>query len=63
MPKGEWDAIRPLSNDRNIVIKRVDKGSFVIIWDRDDYLLETDKQLKDKNVYRDLNIMSTFSMI
>ena len=63
MPKGEWDTIRPLSDDRNIVIKRADKDSFVIIWDRDDYLLETDKQLKDKNVYRDLNIMSTFSMI
>ena len=43
MPKGEWDAIRPLSDDMNIVIKRADKGSFVIIWDRDDYLLETDK--------------------
>ena len=26
----------------------------MIIWNRNDYLLEADKQLKDKNVYRDV---------
>ena len=25
----------------------------MVIWDRKDYLLEADKQLKDKKVYRD----------
>ena len=54
MPKDEWDAIRSLADERNIVIKKADKGSCVVVWDRNDYLLETDKQLKDKNFYRDV---------
>ena len=54
MSKDEWDAIRSLADDRRIVIKRADKGSCVFIWDRNDYLLEAEKQLKDKNVYRDV---------
>ena len=35
-------------------MKRVEKGSCVVIWDRNDYLLEADKQPKDKKVYRDV---------
>ena len=54
MSKDEWDAIRSLADDRRIVIKRADKGSCVVIWDRKDYLLEAEKQLKNKNVYRDV---------
>ena len=54
MPKDEWDAIRSLADERNIVIKKADKGSCVVVWDRNDYLLETDKQLKDKKFYRDV---------
>ena len=54
MPKDEWDAIKPLADDRNIVIKKADKGSCMVIWDRNDYLLEVDKQIKDKKVYRDV---------
>ena len=54
MLKDEWDAIRSLADERNIVIKKADKGSCVVVWDRNDYLLETDKQLKDKNFYRDV---------
>ena len=38
--KEEWQAIRALVNDRTIVIKRADKESCVIVWDRMDYLLE-----------------------
>ena len=54
MPKDEWDVIRSLADDRNIVIKRADKVSCVVIWGRNDYLLEADKQLKDKKFYRDV---------
>ena len=31
MPKDEWNAVRSLADDRNIVIKRADKGSCVVI--------------------------------
>lgn len=54
MPKDELDVIRSLGDDRNIVIKRTDKGYCVVICDRNDYLFEADKQLKDKNVSRDV---------
>ena len=31
LSKEEWDAIRSLANNRNIVIKRAEKGSCVVI--------------------------------
>ena len=50
--KEEWQAIRALADDCTIVIKRADKGSCVVAWDRMDYLLEAEKQLSDTNVYK-----------
>ena len=44
--------MRSLADDRSIVIKRANKGSHVVVWDRDDYLKETKKQLGDENEYR-----------
>ena len=44
--------MRSLADDRSIVIKRADEGSDVVVWDRDDYLKETKKQLGDGNEYR-----------
>ena len=34
LSKDEWQAIRSLAEDRSIVIKKADKGSCVLIWDR-----------------------------
>ena len=42
LSKEEWDTIRSLADDRNIVIKRADKGSCVVIWDRNDYVKEAE---------------------
>ena len=36
----EWKAIRSPADDRNIVIKKPDKGSCVVTWDRNDYIAE-----------------------
>ena len=36
------------------VIKKPDKGSTVVVWDRNDYILEAEKQLSDANVYEDV---------
>ena len=47
----EQEAIRNLQSDDSIVIKPADKGSGVVVWDRNDYLLEAEKQLSDKEVY------------
>ena len=50
----EWKALRDLAEDKSIVIKSADKGSCVVIWDREDYLKEADRQLSDNKIYRDV---------
>ena len=47
----EWEAVRTLADDRNIVVKKADKGSCVVIWDRDDYITEAESQIKNELVY------------
>ena len=39
-----------LADDRSIAIKKVDKDSYVVVWDREDYNAEAEK--RDKNVYK-----------
>ena len=46
--------MRYLADDRNLGIKKADKGSCVVFWDRNDYLMEAEKQLSDKNVYKEV---------
>ena len=48
--------MRALANDRSIVIKKTDKGSCVVVWDRNDYIAETEKQLSGENIYKDINL-------
>ena len=52
--KEEWTVIRSLADDRSIIIKKVDKGSCVVVWDGNDYIAEAEKQLGDKNIYQDV---------
>ena len=47
----EWLAMRGLAEDPNIIIKPADKGSCVVVWDREDYIAEADRQLKDNETY------------
>ena len=35
--------MRALENDRTFVIKKTDKGSCVVVWDKTYYLLEAEK--------------------
>ena len=50
----ERKAIESLRNDKSIIIKEADKGSGIVIWDREDYLKEAESQLSDENVYERL---------
>ena len=58
----EWKVLRDLAEDKGIVIKSVDKGSCVVIWDREDYLKEADR-LHDNEIYSDVkytkNVLSS----
>ena len=51
----EWKVTCSLADDRNLVIQKVEKGSCVVVWDRNNYLMEAEKQLRDKNVYKEAN--------
>ena len=43
-----------MKNDKSIIIKSADKGSAVVVWDREDYLKEANSQLSDADVYEEL---------
>ena len=47
--------MQSLADDKQIGIKKAGKGSCVVVCDRDDYLLEAEKQLNDGKVYRSVN--------
>jgi hypothetical protein len=47
----ERRAIRSLTNNKNIVIKKADKGSAVVVMDIEDYITEAERQLNDVNFY------------
>ena len=47
--------MRAVANDRSIVIKKADKDLCVVLWDRNDYIAEAEKQLKYENIYEDVN--------
>ena len=59
MSKEEWEALKGVADNRNIVIKQADKGYCMVAWCRDDYIKEANKQLEDKTVYKDINIKET----
>ena len=51
----EWKNMRSLADDRNLVSKKSDKASYMVVWDRNDYLMEAEKQLSDEKVYKKVN--------
>ena len=50
LTKEERQAIYSLRDDTLIIIKLADKGSGIVVWDRQDYLVEARTQHKDKDV-------------
>ena len=44
-----------MKDDCSIIIKGADKGSVVVVWDREDYLKEAYRQLDDKEVYEQVS--------
>ena len=55
LTKEERLALNSLRDDTSIIIKEDDKGSGVIVWDREDYLKEAEKLLGDKETYEELS--------
>ena len=53
MSTSEREALKNLKSYDDIVIKEADKGSGVVVMDRDRYINEAFRQLGDPNVYRE----------
>jgi hypothetical protein len=51
----ERKALRSLQTNKNFVIKKADKGSAIVLWDRSDYVAEASRQLSDTNTYESMN--------
>ena len=49
-------------NGQYIVIKEADKGSAVVVWDKKDYLMETENQLPSKETYEEVSSDPLFSL-
>ena len=45
--------MKSLTDDHTIIVKKPDKGSCVVVWDRNDYRAEAEKQLGGKIIYED----------
>ena len=58
----EQEALKTLRNDPTIIIKEADKGSAVVVWDREDYLKEADNHLLNSASYSE-NMRVTLLMI
>ena len=55
LSKEKQKATRSLANERNIVITKFDKGSCVVIWDRNNHITEAEKQLNYKSVFKSVH--------
>ena len=51
----ELKALYDLKDDESIEIKSADKSAVVVVWDREDYIIEAEKQLGDAEVYEEVS--------
>ena len=54
LTREERKALHDLRNDTSIIIKEADKGSVVVIWDKEDHLKEAEEQLSWKEMYEEV---------
>ena len=55
LTNSERKTLYDLKNDKSIMIKSANKGSAVVVWDREDYIKEAEKQLGDEEIYEDVS--------
>ena len=52
----EKQAIKNLRNSEQVIVKPADKGGAIVIWPRESYIAEANKQLNDKRKYETTNL-------
>ena len=56
LTREETASLKTLSEDKSIVIKKADKGAAVVLMNRDDYIIESERQLSDPLFYIETDI-------
>ena len=51
LTNSEGRILYDIKSGKSIVIKSGNKGSAVVVWDREDYIKEAEKQLGEEQVY------------
>ena len=54
MLNAQYHALTSLQKNKDIIIKKADKGSNIVIMTRSDYIIEGERQLSDRKFYRPL---------
>ena len=60
LSREEWNGVKPLANNRDVVIKRADKWPCVVIWNRNDYVKEAECNLTIKIFERVLSLRTKY---
>ena len=50
----ERHALKDLKENSNIIIKKADKGSSIVVMNKDDYISEAERQLSDPKFYKEI---------
>ena len=61
--KEEYESIKSLKNNPDIIIKPADKGSAIVILNKDNYIAEGERQLQDEQFYEETNTDLTGEVI
>ena len=54
LTNSELKVLYDLKNDENIEIKSADNSAAAMVWDREGYVIEAEKQLGDEEVYEEV---------
>ena len=62
LTREERNALKELRDNDNIIIKKADKGSSIVVMNKDDYVKEAERQLSDTKFYKETHTDLTCSL-
>ena len=58
----EIEALKNLAQDTNLIIKKADKGSSIVLEDKEKYIKDGQEHLSDKQIYEKVNSDPTLQL-
>ena len=62
LTRREWQALNQLANDPTLIINKADKGSTIVVQDRNDYIADAMNHLNDQTTYKPLRENTTHKL-